>query len=115
MTDRVDRGEKAGILQAGRVARRSPAGVLILLLALVSVAVFGMACGQGDDPTATPAPTVAPTAPPEPTAAPTAPPEPTAAPTSTPEPTSTPTSTPEPTSTPTATPEPTSASKTVGR
>ncbi len=69
-----------GILHGGRIARRSSAGVslLILLLALASLAVFGLACG--DDPTPTPVPAVAPTAAPEPTAAPAATPEPTAAP-----------------------------------
>ncbi len=72
MTNRVGQGKKTGIL------RRSPVGValLVLLLALASAAVFSMACGGGEDPTATPEPTAAPTATPEPTATATPEPEP---------------------------------------
>ena len=75
MTHPIGVGEKDGI------TRRALNGAgLLLLLALVSAAVFIMACGQDVDPTATPAPTAAPTPTPAPTAAPTVTPAPTAAP-----------------------------------
>ena len=111
MTVHVDRGEKTEISRAGRVARRSPAGVglLMLLVALASAAVFVMmACGGTEDetPAVSLTTTPEPTATLEPTAEPTATPEPTAEPTATPEPTAEPTATPEPTAEPTATPEP---------
>ena len=97
MANRVDHGNKAGILQAGWIAHRSPTGLglTLLLLALVSVAIFSMACGDDPtpDPTATPAPTAAPV---PPTLAPTATPATTAVPTAVPVPTAAPTPTPEP-------------------
>ena len=85
MADSIDRGEKTGISLAGLVARRSSAvwALLTLLLTLVSIAAFSMACG-GDDPTATPAPTVAPTS--APTVASPPPPAPTPTPAPMPEP-----------------------------
>ena len=57
MTSRADEGKKIGIVRAGRFSRRSSAGVVLLLLAFASVALFGIACGDDPEPTPTPSPT----------------------------------------------------------
>ena len=68
MKTRANEGKKTGIVRAGRFSRRASGGFVLLLIALASVALFSIACGEDPEPTPTPspAPTTAPSAAAEP-------------------------------------------------